>query len=106
MPPLRSASGERGIKTGDGVMLKELGGMMPGDNDVGKSVREWKKDPKATVMKMLRIPSKGDKDGDGVLQKEIKKETKSRTSLTGKIKVANWAGINVEETKVDDPDQT
>ena len=76
MPPLRSAGGKRGIKIGDGEMSKELGGMMSGDNDVGQSEKEWQKDPKAAVLKMLGIPSKGDKDGDGVLQEEIKKETK------------------------------
>ena len=76
MPSLRPTSGKRGIKRGDGVMLKELGGKKSGDNDVGKRQKEWKKDPKTAVMKMLEIPSKGDKDGDGGLQKETWKETK------------------------------
>ena len=76
MPPLRSPRGKRGIKRGDGVMLKELGGMKSGDNDVGKRQKDWKKDPKAAVMKMLGIPSEGDKDGDGGLKEETKKDTK------------------------------
>ena len=76
MPPLRSPSGKRGIKIGDGKMLKELGGMNSGDIDAGNWEKEGKRDSKAAVLKMLGTPSKRDKDVDGVLQEEIMKETK------------------------------